>query len=66
MWMPGGGGPPGIMLIAWSMPIPGGMGGMGIGGMGGIPGTWRGEWDNIMVKMLSQDDIKTDAQHLRK
>lgn len=42
MWMPGGGGPPGIMLIAWSMPIPGGMGGMGIGGMGGIPDIWRG------------------------
>ena len=43
MWIPGGGGPPGIMLIAWSMPIPGGMGGMGMGGIGGIPGTCGGE-----------------------
>lgn len=38
--IPGGGGPPAIMLIAWSIPIPGGMGGMGIGGMGGMPGIW--------------------------
>lgn len=39
--MPGGGGPPDIMLMACSMPIPGGMGGMGMGGMGGSPCIWR-------------------------
>jgi len=39
--MPGGGGPPDIMLMACSMPIPGGMGGMGMGGMGGSPCIWQ-------------------------
>lgn len=42
MWMPGGGGPPDIMLMVCSMPIPGGMGGIGMGGMGGMPGICRG------------------------